>query len=166
MKEAAKVNEIFKILEEDARKTPEQIATMTGIPVAAVKKAIKQAESSRIILKYKAVVNWDKLGDDQVQALVEVRVTPQRDVGFDAIAERIYRFPEARTVYLLSGTYELLVLATGKTMQEVAAFTSNKLATIEGVQGTVTHFLLKRYKEDGEILSGEERRKKREPFML
>ena len=166
MKEAAKVNEIFKILEEDARKTPEQIATMTGIPVAAVKKAIKQAESSRTILKYKAVVNWDKLGDDQVQALVEVRVTPQRDVGFDAIAERIYRFPEARTVYLLSGTYELLVLATGKTMQEVAAFTSNKLATIEGVQGTVTHFLLKRYKEDGEILSGDERRKKREPFML
>jgi DNA-binding Lrp family transcriptional regulator len=166
MKEAASVNEIFKILEEDARKTPEQIATMTGIPVAAVKKAIKQAEASRTILKYKAVVNWDKLGDDQVQALVEVRVTPQRDVGFDAIAERIYRFPEARTVYLLSGTYELLVLATGKTMQEVAAFTSNKLATIEGVQGTVTHFLLKRYKEDGEILSGEERRKKREPFML
>jgi DNA-binding Lrp family transcriptional regulator len=97
---------------------------------------------------------------------VEVKVTPQRDVGFDAIAERIYRFPEARTVYLLSGTYELLVLATGKTMHEVAAFTSNKLATIEGVQGTVTHFLLKRYKEDGEILSGDERRKKREPFML
>jgi DNA-binding Lrp family transcriptional regulator len=157
MKEAAKVNEIFKILEEDARKTPEQIAIMTGLPVA---------ESNRTILKYKAVINWDKLGDDQVQALVEVRVTPQRDVGFDAIAERIYRFPEARTVYLLSGTYELLVLTTGKTMHEVAAFTSNKLATIEGVQGTVTHFLLKRYKEDGEILSGDERRKKREPFML
>jgi DNA-binding Lrp family transcriptional regulator len=166
MKDTAKVNEIFKILEEDARKTPEQIATMTGMPVAAVKKAIKQAEANRTILKYKAVVNWDKLGDDQVQALVEVKVTPQRDVGFDAIAERIYRFPEARTVYLLSGTYELLVLTTGKTLHEVAAFTSNKLATIEGVQGTVTHFLLKRYKEDGEILSGDERRKKREPFML
>ena len=166
MKDANKVNEIFKILEDDARKTPEQIATMTGLPVAAVKKAIKQAESNRTILKYKAVINWDKLGDDQVQALVEVKVTPQRDVGFDAIAERIYRFPEARTVYLLSGTYELLVLTTGKTMHEVAAFTSNKLATIEGVQGTVTHFLLKRYKEDGEILSGDERRKKREPFML
>jgi DNA-binding Lrp family transcriptional regulator len=166
MKDTNKVNEIFKILEDDARKTPEQIATMTGIPVAAVKKAIKQAEANRTILKYKAVINWDKLGDDQVQALVEVKVTPQRDVGFDAIAERIYRFPEARTVYLLSGTYELLVLTTGKTMHEVAAFTSNKLATIEGVQGTVTHFLLKRYKEDGEILSGDERRKKREPFML
>lgn len=166
MKKAAGVNEIFKILEEDARKTPEQIATMTGIPVASVKKAIKQAEADRTILKYKAVVNWDRLGDDQVQALVEVKVTPQRDVGFDAIAERIYRFPEARTVYLLSGTYELLVMVTGKSMQEVAGFTSNKLATIEGVQGTVTHFLLKRYKEDGEILSGDERRKKREPFML
>ena len=90
MKEAAKVNEIFKILEEDARKTPEQIATMTGIPVAAVKKTIKQAEANRTILKYKAVVNWDRLGNDQVQALVEVQVTPQRAVGFDAIAERIY----------------------------------------------------------------------------
>jgi len=166
MKKAAGVNEIFKILEEDARKTPEQIATMTGLPVATVKKAIKQAEADRTILKYKTVVNWDKLGDDQVQALVEVKVTPQRDVGFDAIAERIYRFPEARTVYLLSGTYELLVMVTGRSMQEVAAFTSNKLATVEGVQGTVTHFLLKRYKEDGEILSGDERRKKREPFML
>jgi DNA-binding Lrp family transcriptional regulator len=167
MKNGSKTNEIFKILEEDGRKTPEQIATMTGLSVAAVKKAIKQAEANRTILKYKAVINWDKLaGDEEVQALVEVKVTPQRDVGFDAIAERIYRFPEARTVYLLSGTYELLVVVTGKSMHEVAGFTSNRLATIEGVQGTVTHFLLKRYKEDGEILSGEERRKKREPFML
>ena len=167
MKNGSKTNEIFKILEEDGRKTPEQIATMTGLSVAVVKKAIKQAEANRTILKYKAVINWSKLADDEeVQALVEVKVTPQRDVGFDAIAERIYRFPEARTVYLLSGTYELLVVVTGKSMHEVAGFTSNRLATIEGVQGTVTHFLLKRYKEDGEILSGEERRKKRELFML
>jgi DNA-binding Lrp family transcriptional regulator len=150
------MNEILKILEQDARKTPEQLATMTGIPLAEVKETIRKAESDRTILKYKTMINWDKLGDEQVWALVEVRVAPQRDVGFDAIAERLYRFPEARTVYLVSGTYDLAVLVVGKTMQEVAGFVSAKLAPIEGVQGTVTHFLLKRFKEDGEILEGEE----------
>ena len=150
------MNEILKILEQDARKTPEQLATMTGKPLAEVAETIRKAESDRTILKYKTMVNWDKLGEEQVWALVEVRVAPQRDVGFDAIAERLYRFPEARTVYLVSGTYDLSVLVVGKTMQEVAGFVSAKLAPIEGVQATVTHFLLKRYKEDGEILEGEE----------
>ncbi len=158
------MNEIFKILEEDARKTPQQIATMTGIPLSKVKAAIKQAERDRTILKYKAIVNWDRLGDEQVVALVEVRLVPQRDVGFDAIAERIYRFPEARSVYLMSGTYDLAVMVTGKTMHEVASFVTQKLAPLDGVQGTVTHFLLKRYKEDGEILEVEER-PKRVPIM-
>lgn len=158
------MNEIFRILEQDARKTPQQIATMTGIPLAEVKDAIKQAEGNRTILKYKTMINWDKLGEEQVWALVEVRVTPQRDVGFDAIAERIYRFPEARSVYLVSGTYDLAVLVVGKTMHEVAAFTSEKLAPLEEVQGTVTHFLLKRYKEDGEVMDGEEG-PKRVPIM-
>ncbi len=158
------MNEIFKILEEDARKTPQQIATMTGIPLSKVKAAIKQAERDRTILKYKAIVNWDRLGDEQVVALVEVRLVPQRDVGFDAIAERIYRFPEARSVYLMSGTYDLAVQVAGKTMQEVASFVTQKLAPLEGVQGTVTPFLLKRYKEDGEVLEGEERLK-RVPYM-
>ena len=158
------MNEIFRILEEDARKTPQQIATMTGIPLSKVKAAIKQAERNRTILKYKAVVNWDKLGEGQVWALIEVRLVPQRDVGFDAIAERIYRFPEARSVYLMSGTYDLAVLIAGKTMQEIASFVAQKLAPLEGVQGTVTHFLLKRYKEDGEIMEGEER-PKRVPIM-
>lgn len=158
------MNEILRILEEDARKTPQQIATMTGIPLSKVKETIKQAERNRTILRYKAMVNWDKLGDEQVTALVEVRLEPQRDVGFDAIAERIYRFPEARSVYLLSGTYDLAVFVTGKTMQEVASFVTQKLAPLEGVRGTVTHFLLKRYKEDGEVLEGEER-PKRVPFM-
>ena len=158
------MNEIFKILEEDARKTPQQIATMTGIPVSKVKETIKQAERDRTILKYKAIVNWDRLGEEQVVALVEVRLVPQRDVGFDAIAERIYRFPEARSVYLMSGTYDLAVLVAGKTMQEVASFVTQKLAPLDGVQGTVTHFLLKRYKEDGEILEVE-KRPKRVPIM-
>jgi len=158
------MNEIFQILEEDARKSPQRIATMTGIPLAKVKAAIKQAERDHTIIKYKAIVNWDRLGEGQVVALVEVRLVPQRDVGFDAIAERIYRFPEARSVYLMSGTYDLAVLVAGKTMQEVASFVTQKLAPLEGVQGTVTHFLLKRYKEDGEVLEGEERLK-RVPYM-
>jgi DNA-binding Lrp family transcriptional regulator len=158
------MNEIFQILEEDARKSPQRIATMTGIPLAEVKAAIKQAERDRTIIKYKAIINWDRLGEGKVVALVEVRLLPQRDVGFDAIAERIYRFPEARSVYLMSGTYDLAVLVAGKTMQEVASFVTQKLAPLEGVQGTVTHFLLKRYKEDGEVLEGEEQLK-RVPFM-
>ena len=157
--------EILKILEDDARTTTKQIATITGIPTTEVAKLIKQAEKDRTILKYKTVINWDKVGDEQVWALIEVKITPQRDVGFDAIAERIYRFPQARTAYLVSGTYDLLVLAVGKTMHEVADFVAQKLAPIEGVQGTVTHFMLKRYKEDGEILEGKEK-VKRQPVIL
>jgi len=155
---------ILKILEEDARKTPQQISTMTGIPVDRIKKAVKQAERDRTIFKYKAMVNWEKVKDELVTALVEVKLLPQRDVGFDAIAERIYLFPETRSVYLVSGAYDLLVLVTGKTMQEVAGFVSQKLAPLDGVQGTVTHFMLKRYKEDGEILSGETK-PRRQPYM-
>jgi len=150
------MKEIFEILEKDARTTPEQVSTMTGIPLAEVKKAIKKAEREKIIVKYKAMINWQRLGEEQVQALIEVRVQPQREVGFDALAERIYRFPQVRSAYLVSGTYDLAVLVVGKTMQEVAAFVAQKLAPLEGVQGTVTHFLLKRYKEDGEILEGKE----------
>ena len=159
------MKEIFQILEKDARTTHKQISTMTGMPVAEVEETIKKAETDRTLLKYKAVINWEKLGEEQVWALIEVRIAPQRDVGFDAIAESIYRFPQARTAYLVSGTYDLLVLVVGKTMHEVAEFVSQKLAPIEGVQGTVTHFLLKRYKEDGEILGGKEE-VKRQPVIL
>ncbi len=157
--------EILKILENDARITTKQIATMTGSTSEEVAKLIKQAEKERTILKYKTVINWDKVGDEQVWALIEVKLTPQRDVGFDAIAERIYRFPQARTVYLVSGTYDLLVIVTGKTIHDVADFVATKLAPIEGVQGTVTHFMLKRYKEDGEILN-EKEEVKRQPVIL
>lgn len=146
------MKQVLKALEGDARLTPEQISTMTGIPVDEVKKIVKKAEEDKIILKYKTVINWARAGEEQVWALVEVKVTPQRNVGFDAIAERIYRFPEARSVYLASGTYDLAVLVVGRTMQEVAIFVSEKLAPLEAVQGTVTHFILKKYKEDGEIL--------------
>jgi len=150
------MKQIFEALEKDARLAPEQLSTMTGIPVAEVEKTIKKAEGNRTILKYKTVVDWAKLGEEQVWALLEVKVIPQRDVGFDAIAERIYRFPEARSVYLASGTYDLAILVAGKTMQEVAVFVSEKLAPLETVQSTVTHFILKKYKEDGEIIEGGE----------
>ncbi len=159
------LKEILKILEDDARTTTKQISTMTGIPSAEVTKHIKQAEKDRTILKYKTIINWDKVENEQVLALIEVKITPQRDVGFDSIAERIYRFPQARTVYLVSGTYDLLVLAVGKTMHEVADFVSMKLAPLEEVQGTVTHFLLKRYKEDGEIIEGKEEVKRQQVVL-
>ena len=160
------MEEILKILESDARITPEKIAIMTGKSVDEVKDVIKKAEQDRTIVKYKTVVNWDKVTDrEEVSAIIEIRVQPQREVGFDAIAERIYRFPEARTVYLVSGAYDLVVLVTGKTMQEVAGFVSQKLATLDSVQGTTTHFLLKRYKEDGEIL-GDGQKPKRQPMTL
>ena len=159
------IKEILKILEDDARTTTKQISTMTGTPNAEVARLIKKAEEDRTILKYKTIINWEKLGEEQVWALIEVKVTPQRDVGFDAIAERIYRFPQARTVYLVSGTYDLLVIVVGKNMHEVADFVSQKLAPIEGVEGTVTHFMLKRYKEDGEILEGKEG-VRRQPVIL
>jgi len=154
------MKKILEILEKDARTTPEQISTMTGISLAEVKKAIEEAERERTIVKYKAMINWQRLGEEQVWALIEVRIQPQREVGFDAIAERIYRFPQVRSAYLISGTYDLAVLVVGKTMQEVAAFVAQKLAPLEGVQGTVTHFLLKRYKEDGEILERREEAKR------
>jgi len=159
------IQEILKILENDARTTIKQISAMTGTPSAEVARLIKQAEKEGTILKYKTVINWEKVGKEQVWALIEVKVTPQRDVGFDSIAERIYRFPQVRTAYLVSGTYDLLVLVVGKNMNEVADFVSQKLAPIEGVQGTVTHFVLKRYKEDGEILQGKEEIR-RQPVVL
>lgn len=144
--------EILKILENDARTTARQISAMTGTSSAEVIKIIKQAEKDRIILKYKTVINWDKVENEQVWALIQVKVTPQKDVGFDSIAEHIYRFPQARSVYLASGEYDLAVLVMGRSEHDVANFVAEKLAAIEGVQGTATHFILKRYKEDGEIL--------------
>ncbi|MFH1031709.1 MAG: Lrp/AsnC family transcriptional regulator [Chloroflexota bacterium] len=147
--------DILKVLENDARATAGQISTMTGAPAAEVTEFIKQAEKDRIILKYKTIINWDKVDNEQVWALIEVKVTPQKDVGFDAIAERIYHLPQARSVYLISGTYDLFVMVVGKTNREIADFISQKLSHIDGVRGTDTQFVLKRYKEDCEIIEGE-----------
>jgi len=148
------LKEVLRILEGDARQTPKQIAAMTGATEEDVARLIQQAEGDGTIIRYRALVDWEKTGDEYVWALIEVKVTPQRTVGFDAIAERIYRFDEARTVYLMSGAYELAVLVSARSMREVADFVTQKLAAIEGVAGTTSHFLLKRYKEDGVILAG------------
>lgn len=160
-----KEKEIFKILENDARITAKQISVMTGTPLAEVSRTIKEAEQNRVILKYKTKIDWDKVGEERVWALIEVKVTPQKDVGFDAIAGRIYRHPQATTVYLVSGTYDLLVVVSARTERQVADFVAQKLAPIEGVQGTLTHFVLRRYKEDDEILEGVEA-VKRQPVTL
>jgi DNA-binding Lrp family transcriptional regulator len=144
------MKEVFEILEKNARATSEQISIMVDKPVSEVEKIIRQAEKNGTILKYKTIINWPKLGEGDIWALIEVRVAPQRDVGFDAIAERIYQFPEVYSAYLVSGTYDLAILVKGKNMQEISSFVTEKLAPLERVQSTVTHFLLKRYKENGE----------------
>jgi DNA-binding Lrp family transcriptional regulator len=145
---------ILEILKEDARTTPERIAVMTGSDEETVREAIASMERRGIIVKYPAMINWDLAGGEEVEALIEVRVTPQRDQGFDAIAERIYRFEEVSSVYLMSGAYDLMVLVRGKTIKQLALFVSEKLSTLEHVNSTATHFVLKRYKNEGVILEG------------
>ena len=113
-------------------------------------------------MRYKTVVNWDKADEEQVWALIGVKLTPQKNVGFDSIAEQIYCFPQTRTVYLISGNVDLIVIIAGKSAREIANFVSEKLATIEGVQETITQFVLKRYKEDGEIIDGREELKRQQ----
>jgi len=127
------MKEIFEILEQNARATPEQISTMVDKPVNEVEKIIKQAEKDGTILKYKAIINWSKLDKEDIQALIEVRVTPQRDVGFDAIAERIYQFPEVHSAYVVSGTYDLAILVKGTNMHEISSFVTEKLAPLDRV---------------------------------
>ncbi|MFC2056969.1 Lrp/AsnC family transcriptional regulator [Chloroflexota bacterium] len=159
------LKEILKILQDNARTTTKQLSAMTGIPSAEVTKHIKQAEKDRIILKYKAIVNWDEVEDEYVCALIEVKLIPEKDIGFDSVAERIYRFQQTRTVYLVSGTYDLFVLVVAKNNHEIADFVSQKLSHIEGVQGTVTQFVLKRYKEDGEIIEEKEEVKRQQVVL-
>lgn len=140
---------IIELLKEDARRTPALIATMLGAAEAEVAEAIAELEEANIIVKYATVVNWAKVDNEKVTALIEVQITPERGRGFDAIAERIYLYPEVKSVYLMSGAYDLLVEIEGKTLKEVASFVSNKLSPIDRVLSTKTHFILKKYKQDG-----------------
>ncbi len=147
---------ILELLREDSRRSPAVIATMLDAEEEAVKQAIKEMEDDHVTVKYSAVVNWDKVDENKVTALIEVQITPERGRGFDAIAERIYLYPEVKSVYLMSGGYDLLVEVEGKSLMEVAAFVSNKLSPIESVLSTKTHFILKKYKQDGVIFEDHE----------
>ena len=142
---------ILDILQEDCRIPLEKMAVMTGASIQEVAAAIDSLEARKIILRYSPVINWDRTDRERVEAMIEVRVTPQRDMGFDAIARRIYRFDEVKSVYLMSGSYDLLVLVEARTLKELAAFVSGKLSPLETVTGTATSFVLKRYKEEGVI---------------
>jgi len=148
------MDEILEILAKDARVSPEDIAKQVGKTPEFIKKAIKKFEREGVIVKYKAVINSELASDQNnlVRALIEISITPQKDVGFDAIAERIYSFPEVLNCYLVSGDFDLLVLVEGKNIQTVANFIASKLAPMENVRSTTTHFLLKKYKEDGHVL--------------
>ena len=142
------MEEILKIAETEGRDI-EKICLKTGRGREEVLGVLKKAEEEGIILGYRAIINWKKLGKEEVLAFVEVKVQPRKDVGFDLLAERIARFPETVFVYLVSGTYDLAVLVKGRSMEEVSSFISRKIAPMEGVQGTITHFVLKKYKENG-----------------
>ncbi|ERI07058.1 Lrp/AsnC family transcriptional regulator [Aneurinibacillus aneurinilyticus] len=145
--------ELLHILEENSRRSAETIATMLDTTVEDVKETIAKLESEKTIIKYPAIVNWEKVhANDLVTAMIDVKVTPKREVGFDDVAERIYRFPEVQSVYLMSGAYDLSVVIEGKTMRQVAQFVSEKLSALDSVISTTTHFILKKYKHDGVIL--------------
>jgi DNA-binding Lrp family transcriptional regulator len=156
------MDEILEILEKDARMTPEEIAKLINRPKDAIEKAIKKYEKEGVILKYKTIINKELIReeDSEVRALIEVNVIPEKDLGFDHIAERIYSFEEVKSCYLLSGTYDLLLVVEGKDIHTVSQFVAEKLAPLENVKGTVTHFLLKKYKEDGVILKHREENKR------
>ena len=156
------MDQILEILSGDARVSPQEIAKLTGKPVTAVKQAISKYEKDGVIVKYKAVINHDlaKAADSQVRALIEVSIEPQKDVGFDHIAERIYSFPEVTSCYLISGAYDLLVIVEGATLQTVSNFIASKLAPLPNIRGTTTHFLLKKYKEDGHVFTKNNRAKR------
>ena len=140
---------------EDARVTPERAAVMLGMREEDVRAAVDKLEQERVIVGYPALVNWDKTPIEKVKAVIEVKVTPQRDMGFDAIAARIYRFDEVTAVYLMSGAYDLMLEVQAESLRTLANFVSQKLATIDSVLSTATHFVLKKYKVDGVILEEE-----------
>jgi len=148
--------QIIDLLIEDARVTPEKIAVMTGSSVAEVCDGINHLERERVLVKYSAVINWERVDRERVHAVIEVRVQPQRDRGFDAVAARIYQLEEVTSLYLMSGAYDLMVMVEAPTLKQLAGFVSSKLSTLEGVTGTATHFMLKTYKQGGVTFTGEQ----------
>lgn len=141
------MDRLLKLLDENARLTDEQIATMLNCEVGEVRARIRAFEKEGVIRAYKALIDWDKTERDHVTAIIELKVTPRPDVGFEEIADRIASFDEVESVYLMSGAYDLSVRVNGRTLQDIAAFVAKRLAPLESVQATATHFVLRRYKE-------------------
>ncbi|PKM63009.1 MAG: AsnC family transcriptional regulator [Firmicutes bacterium HGW-Firmicutes-21] len=148
-------NKILTYLENDARLTPVQIAVMLGTTEEKVRSIIEECEAEGSILSYRAVINWDKTGKESVTALIELKTTPQKDKGFDAVAEKISNFPQVNSVYLMSGGYDLAITVECKTMRDIAIFVAEKLATIEGVTSTATHFVLQKYKDNDVVFESD-----------
>ena len=149
------MDELLKILQTNALESRDNIARMLGVPAAEVSERIADYEKRGVIRGYQAILNEDQLDQDKVTAVIEVKVTPQREGGFDTIAHRVSRFPEVRSAYLMSGTYDLLLFVEGRTLREVAAFVSERLSPLEGVLSTSTHFMLKTYKRFGVLMHQE-----------
>lgn len=148
---------ILSVIEKNSRIDIEELAIILGEDKTALANEIADMEKEGVICGYHTLINWDKTGNEKVTALIEVRVTPQRGMGFDSIAERIYQFSEVNAVYLMSGSYDFTVFIEGKTMREVAQFVSDKLAPMDSVLSTATHFVLKKYKDHGTILSAKKK---------
>ena len=144
---------ILSIIEKNSRIDLHELADIMGEPEIEVANELKRMEEEGIICGYHTLIDWEKTNIEKVSALIEVRVTPQRGQGFDNIAERIYNYPEVNSVYLISGGYDLLVTLEGRTLKEVSKFESDKLSTLDSVQSTATHFILKNYKDHGTILT-------------
>ncbi|MGP8321867.1 MAG: Lrp/AsnC family transcriptional regulator [Methanosarcinaceae archaeon] len=146
------IRHILEILEEDARIAPKEIATLTDMTIDDVIKNIEQLEKNGVIRKYKTIIDWELAGEEYVHAIIELKVTLERKLGYQVIAERLYKFSEVRSVRLLSGGHDISLTVRGRSMKKVAFFVADKIATLDQVQGTTTHFVLKTYKEDGVIL--------------
>ena len=161
------MEEILEILEKNFRYTDEQIAVMAGKTVEEVREAIRDYEEKSIIAGYTTLINWENTGKEVVTALIQVKVTPQRGEGFDKVAERIYRYDQVQACYLMSsGGFDLTVIVEGKTMKEVATFVAQKLAVLDNVDGTATHFGLKKYKDHGTIFKEKKNTDNREAIFI
>ena len=149
-----KNNELLKMLENNARLTDKQLAVMLDKDEAEISAEIDNLEANGTILGYKTIIDWEKTEKESVTAMIEVRLTPQKDRGFDRVAEKIYNYDEVKSLYLMSGAYDLAVFIEGKTMKEVAYFVAQKLAPIDAVVSTATHFVLRKYKDNSVIYGG------------
>lgn len=154
-------NAILELLEKDAKMSAEQIASSLDMKVEDVVAAIEEYEEKDIIAGYKTLIDWDKVGDEGVTALIEIKVVPQRGQGFERIAERMSQYEEVESVYLMSGAYDLAVTIHGKTLREVAGFVSDKIAPLEYVTSTATHFVLKKFKDKGVMYTNTEKNQER-----